>query len=214
MKAFFSKLINRIPEFSQKNYALASKICAGLLVAVGIFFIYEMFTVGDFGIAVNWNFFTSAWFWPLFVIGLVLAIVFWGKFGHWGGQPYDVYEDSNGNKVAKRNDDVVENMFWHFAFPILGHFILEPIIYGCLIYYPLMCVFALLGLILPYALAVILLAIPVLFFLSEKYTQNLRFRSAILIVVTLLLNVGLGWAAMSMEMSKSPSQGMFFIPCN
>lgn len=19
-----------------------------------------------------------------------------GKFGHWGGQPYDVYEDSNG----------------------------------------------------------------------------------------------------------------------
>ena len=155
-----------------------------MLVAVGIFFIYEMFTVGDFGIAVNWNFFTSAWFWPLFVIGLVLAIVFWGKFGHWGGQPYDVYEDSNGNKVAKRNDDVVENMFWHFAFPILGHFILEPIIYGCLIYYPLMCVFALLGLILPYALAVILLAIPVLFFLSEKYTQNLRFRSAILIVVT------------------------------
>ena len=68
-----------------------------MLVAVGIFFIYEMFTVGDFGIAVNWNFFTSAWFWP--------------------------------------------------------------IIYGCLIYYPLMCVFALLGLILPYALAVILLAI-------------------------------------------------------
>ena len=103
-----------------------------MLVAVGIFFIYEMFTVGDFGIAVNWNFFTSAWFWP--------------------------------------------------------------IIYGCLIYYPLMCVFALLGLILPYALAVILLAIPVLFFLSEKYTQNLRFRSAILIVVTLLLTVGLGWA--------------------
>ena len=79
MKAFFSKLINRIPEFSQKNYALASKICAGLLVAVGIFFIYEMFTVGDFGIAVNWNFFTSAWFWPLFVIGFVLAIVFWAS---------------------------------------------------------------------------------------------------------------------------------------
>ena len=76
-----------------------------------------------------------------------------------------------------------------------------------------MYVFALLGLILPYALAVILLAIPVLFFLSEKYTQNLRFRSAILIVVT-LLTVGLGWAAMSMEMGKSPSQGMFFIPCN
>lgn len=84
-----------------------------MLVAVGIFFIYEMFTVGDFGIAVNWNFFTSAWFWPLFVIGLVLAIVFWGKFGHWGGQPYDVYEDSNGNKVAKRNDDVVENCKGH-----------------------------------------------------------------------------------------------------
>ena len=76
-----------------------------MLVAVGIFFIYEMFTVGDFGIAVNWNFFTSAWFWPLFVIGLVLAIVFWGKFGHWGGQPYPV---SNfylqGKKLNKGNN--------------------------------------------------------------------------------------------------------------
>ena len=46
-----------------------------------------MFTVGDFGIAVNWNFFTSAWLWPLFVIGLVLAIVFCGKFAI-GGEHY------------------------------------------------------------------------------------------------------------------------------
>lgn len=79
-----------------------------MLVAVGIFFIYEMFTVGDFGIAVNWNFFTSAWFWPLFVIGFVLAIVFWGKFGHWGGQPYDVYEDSNGTFYLLRHTNARE----------------------------------------------------------------------------------------------------------
>ena len=100
-KSVFSKLINRIPEFSQKNYALASKICAGLLVAVGIFFIYEMFTVGDFGIAVNWNFFTSAWFWPLFVIGLVLAIVFCGKFALGS---YDWENSSQARWAIQRQD--------------------------------------------------------------------------------------------------------------
>ena len=202
MKAFFSKLINRLPEFSPKNFGIASKVCAGLLAASAIFFIYEMFTVDNFGITVNWNIFTSAWFGPLFVVGFVLAIVFWGKFGHWGGQPVYVGEDAAGRKQVGRNDDVVDNMFWHFMMPILGHFVFEPIIYACLIYYPLMCVFALLGLILPYALTLILLAISVALFMSEKFTANLRFRSTILVVLTTLLTVGLGWVSVKMESGK------------
>lgn len=202
MKAFFSNLINRLPEFSPKNFGIASKVCSGLLAASAIFFIYEMFTVDNFGISVNWNIFTSAWFGPLFVVGFVLAIVFWGKFGHWGGQPVYVGEDAAGRKQVVRNDDVVDNMFWHFMMPILGHFVFEPIIYACLIYYPLMCVFALLGLILPYALTLILLAIPVVVFMSEKFTINLRFRSTILVVLTTLLTVGLVWVSVNMESGK------------
>lgn len=150
---------NKIPEFSDKNYAVASYICGALVAAGSGFFIYEMFTAADFGIDVNWNFFDSAWFGPLYAIGLILAIVNWGKFGHWGGQPYDVYKDSSGNKYAKRNDDIIENMFAHIIMPLLGHFLIEPIVYACLIYYPLMCCFALLDMILPYTIALLLIGL-------------------------------------------------------
>ena len=203
MKRFFSTLINKLPEFSPKNYGIASKVCAGLLAAAAIFFIYEMFTVDEFGISVNWNIFKSAWLGPLYVVGVVLAIVFWGKFGHWGGQPMIEYEDPNGNKDLVRNDDIVENVYWKILIPLLGHFVIEPIVYACLIYYPLMCVFALLGLILPYALSLILLGIAVGAYMSDKFTEDLRFRSTILIVITTLLTVALVWISINMESGKA-----------
>ena len=202
MKEKILNLLNKIPEFSKQSFFLASKICAGLLLAAAIFFIYEMFTVNNFGIDVNWNYFTSAWFWPLFVIGFILALANWGKFGHWGGQPYDIYEDPDGKKIPVRNDDITDNMLWQIVMPLLGHFIIEPIIYGCLIYYPLMCVFAIVGLILPYLLALILLAIPVCLYIFAEAAEELRYRSILLVLVTLILTVGLTWISINMENGK------------
>lgn len=194
-----------IPNFSDKNYRIASYICGILMLASSGFFIYEMFNATDFGINVNWNLFTSAWFGPLYVVGLILAIVNWGKFGHWGGQPYDVYKDSYGNKYTKRNDDIIENMFAHIIMPLLGHFLIEPVIYACIIYYPLMCCFALLDIILPYALTVLLLGLSIVVFVNEQFIRPIHYRSLILISATLVATGGLSWVSWSMHKERIPS---------
>lgn len=196
-------LLTKIPEFSDKNFTVASYICGALLSASSGFFVYEMFTAVDFGINVNWNIFDSLWFGPLYVVGLILAIVNWGKFGHWGGQPYDVYKDGYGNKYTKRNDDIIENLFAHIIMPLLGHFLIEPIIYACLIYYPLMCVFALLGLILPYALTVLLVGLSGAVFASNRIIAQMRYRSLILVCMTLLVGGGLIWFSINMQQAKN-----------
>lgn len=193
---------NKLPNFSDTNYAYASYICGTLVAASSLFFIYEMFTAADFGIEIQWNIFKSAWFSPLFVVGFILAIVNWGKFGHWGGQPVNIYKDKYGNKYAERNDDIMDNMFGHIILPLLGHFVIEPIIYACIIFYPLMCLFAILGFILPYAITLILISISVFIFLSPKHANGVAYRSVVLVLLTLLMGGGLSWAGWSMESSK------------
>lgn len=197
--------LNKLPNFSDTNYTYASYICGALVSASSIFFIYEMFTSTDFSIDIEWNIFKSAWFSPLFVIGFILAIVNWGKFGHWGGQPINVYEDRYGNKYKERSNDIGDNLFGHVILPLLGHFVIEPIIYACIIFYPLMCIFAILGFILPYALTMILIAISVLIFLSKNFAKTAVYRSVVLIILTVLMGGGLTWAAWSMEAGKHPA---------
>ena len=199
---WIKKQLDKLPAFSDQAMSVACKVCGGIIAVCSLFYIFEMFTYGDFGIKANWNIFTSWLFGPLFVVGFILAIVKWGAMGHWGGQPYDVYEDEYGNKKTMRNDDVVENMMWHFLMPILGHFIIEPIIYASIIYYPLMCVVALLGMVLPYALSLILIGVCVGIFCFGKYLMKLPYRSIVLVVITALLSVGLTWASISMECKK------------
>ncbi len=199
---WIKRQLDKVPTLSDKSMELACKICGGIVAASSLFYIFEMFTYDSFGIHANWNIFSSWLFGPLFFVGFILAIVWWGKMGHWGGQPYNVYEDDHGKKVAVRNDDVVENMFSHFIMPLLGHFVIEPIIYASVIYYPLMCVVALLGAVLPFVLTLLLVGICVLLFAYNKYLMSLPYRTIILAAVTLLLAVGLTWSSISMESKK------------
>lgn len=196
--------VDKIPNFSDQNFVYASYIC-GIFLAVSVaFFIYEMFTTTDFGITVQWNIFKSAWFGPLFGLGVILAIINWGKFGHWSSQSYNVYKDGNGKKYIERNDDIADNMFTHILLPILGHFVIEPIIYACLIFYPLMCVFAILGIILPYVISALLIGIVIIPFLGVRYILQMRCRSLILFLVTFIVTGGLTWAAISMQNIEGP----------
>jgi hypothetical protein len=199
---WFRKQLDKVPAFSDKSMPLACKVCGGILAVCSLFFIFEMFTSDNFGIKANWNIFSSWLFGPLFVVGFITAIVKWGAMGHWGGKPYDVYEDEHGNKKVVRNDDVVENMMWQILMPILGHFIFEPIIYACIIYYPLMCVVALLGVVLPFVLTLALVALCVALFVFSKYIMKLPYRSIILVGATLLISVALTWSAINMESKK------------
>ncbi len=102
-----SSYLKKIPEFSDSNFVKASYICGGVLSAIVVFFIIEMFSADNFGIDVEWNIFESAWFGVLFPIGFILAIVNWGKFGHWSMQSYYVYKDDWGRKYTKKNNDIM-----------------------------------------------------------------------------------------------------------
>ena len=210
-----TSFLGKLPDFSDRNYTYASYVCGVLVSVSSLFFIYEMFTAEDFGITVNWNIFKSAWFSPLFIVGFILAIINWGKFGHWGGQPYNVYEDGNGKKYVEKNNDITDNMFGHFILPLLGHFVIEPIIYACIIFYPLMVLFAILGIILPYAISLILIAISAGIFISKEHVSGVRYRSFVLIIATLVIAGGLTWISVNMEKAKmqtsvpEPVENMF-----
>lgn len=199
-----SSYLKRIPEFSDPNFVKASYICGSILSAIVLYFIYEMFTVADFGINVEWNIFESAWFGVLFPIGFILAIVNWGKFGHWSMQAYDVYKDEYGRKYTRKNNDIMETMFNSIIWPLVGHFLIEPTIYASIIYYPLMCVFALLDTILPYAISILLIALSAGVLMSSRYVMQIRYRSLAIVCITFFVGGGLLWASVSMEKSKHP----------
>lgn len=197
--------INKIPEFSDRNFTYASYVCGALAAASSLFFIYEMFTADDFGIHVQWNIFKSSWFTFLFIIGLLLAIVRWGAFGHWSFKTVKVYEDRYGNEIAEEDSDFGSVAWGSLLFPLIGHFAIEPIVYACLIYYPLMCVFAILGLVLPYVITLALIGIVVAMFMGKRYAAKVRYHSLVLVLVTVLLGVGLTWVSVKMEKAKTPA---------
>lgn len=199
-----SSYLKKIPEFSDTNFIKASYICGGVLSAIVIFFIIEMFSADDFGINIEWNIFESAWFGILFPIGFVLAIVNWGKFGHWSMQAYDVYKDEYGRKYTKKNQDMIETMFNSIIWPFVGHFMIEPALYACIIYYPLMCVFAILDALLPYVISLALIALSAGVLFSSRYFMQMRYRSLAVVCITVLVGGGLLWASIEMNQSRNP----------
>lgn len=206
MKEKFSSFINKIPEFSDKNFTYAGYVC-GILVAMSAgFFIYEMFTAADFGISVQWNIFKSKWFSPLCWIGVLLAIINWGKFGHWSFTTINVYKDRYGNKYGEKSNDMGDTMMGGCLMPIIGHFIIEPVVYACIIYYPLMCVFALLGVVLPYVIVLALAAIAGGVFMCGRYASSLRCHSLVLLLSTIIICGGLSWVSVNMEQAKAPQE--------
>lgn len=199
-----SSYLKKIPEFSDSSFVKASYICGGVLSAIVVFFIIEMFSADNFGIDVEWNIFESAWFGVLFPIGFILAIVNWGKFGHWSMQSYYVYKDDWGRKYTKKNNDIIDTMFNSIIWPLVGHFLIEPTIYACIIYYPLMCIFALLDALLPYVISLALIVLSAGVLLSSRYFIQMRYRSLAVVCITVLVGGGLLWASIEMNQSRNP----------
>jgi hypothetical protein len=199
-----SSYLKKLPEFSDSNFVKASYICGGVLSGIVVFFIIEMFSADDFGIDIEWNIFESAWFGILFPIGFVLAIVNWGKFGHWSMQSYYVYKDDWGRKYTKKNNDIIDTMFNSIIWPLVGHFLIEPTIYVCIIYYPLMCIFALLDVFLPYVISLTLIALSAGVLFSSRYFIQMRYRSLVVVCITVLVGGGLLWASIEMNQSRNP----------
>lgn len=185
--------IQKIPEFSDKNYVTACYVCAGLLTIAGGLLIYAVIShSSSLTFSANWNIFTSPFGNFCFFIGFICAIVFWGKFGHYSLKPIIEKRDHNGNLIErKENMDIIEQLLAKVGIPFFGHFILEPIIYGSIIYYPIQVIIAIIGSVFPYVLSLIILAIAVGSWISTKKFQ-FRYRSLLLVVITLIFTAAFG----------------------
>lgn len=205
-----------IPEFSTQNYYIAGYIVAALITISGFFLIYEALTTDLLMFKANWNMFKSPLGFICFGIGLLCSIIFWGRFGHWSRKPVIEERDSHDNLVRRyENMDIVEQLFHKLLFPILGHFIIEPLVYGALIYYPIQCVIAIVGAIFPYILSLIILCIIACAWLFTHKFQ-FRYHSVVLIVGGAIFIVGFtlgGYAIMKAD-SNSTIQMVADIPQN
>lgn len=177
-----------IPEFSEKNYKIAGYIVGAAVTLSGLFLIYEVLSTDQLNFSAEWNMFKSPLGTICYFIGLIWAIAWWGKFTHWSATPVIETRDSWGNVKRKEDYDISNQMFGKFLLPLLGHFVIEPLIYGAIIYYPIQCVIAILGAIFPYVVALLVLAIIAFSWLFSS-TFYFRYHSIVLVCMGLLFSM-------------------------
>lgn len=201
----FKNQVKNLPEFSEHNYNIVGYFFAALITIAGFFFIYEVLTTDALTFKANWNMFKSPLGNLCHGIGLICAIAFWGKFGHWTRIPYLVTKDEFGNvEKVERHYDFIETIFWTIMFPFIGHFILEPIAYGAMIYYPIQCIIAVVGAIFPYILSLIVLCIIVGSWMFTR-TFQFRYHSAVLVFAGVLFTVAFAWGGYAIGKSEPGS---------
>lgn len=208
MKVFsnLKKQVEKLPEFSESTYSIVGYVLAAIMTMTGGFLIYEVLTTDALTFKAQWNMFKSplgslCWF-----IGFIWAMLWWGKFTHWSMTPVVETRDRYGNLVKREeNYDITEQLFYKVLMPFLGHFVIEPIIYGAIIYYPIQCVIAVVGAIFPYLLSLIILVIIVGSWGFTRYV-HIRYRSVLLVLCGLVFSVAfsLGGYTISKSDPNSP----------
>lgn len=196
----------KLPEFSEKNYPIAGYIVAAIITLTGGFLIYEVLISDALTFKAQWNMFKSSFGSLCCFIGFIWAMLWWGKFTHWSSTPIIETRDRYGNVLKREeNYDVMEQSFSKLLMPLIGHFILEPIMYGAIIYYPIQCIIALVGAIFPYILSIIVLVIIVGSWLFTHYVQC-RYRSTLLVLCGILFSLAFGWGGYVIMNSMSESE--------
>ena len=198
--------IRDIPEFSEKNYNLAGYIFATLITVAGLFLIYEVVTTDALVFKANWNMFKSplgnlCWF-----IGFFWALAWWGKFTHWSSTPFVETRDKSTGRLIERteNYDITEQISAKILMPFLGHFVIEPIIYGAIIYYPIQCIVAVVGTIFPYILSLIVLGIIAGSWMFTR-TFQFRYHSVVIVALGIVLTIAFAWGGYAIGKSEPGS---------
>lgn len=57
---------------------------------------------------------------------------------------------SDGSKKREKSNDIIDFLLGSVIVPLAMHFVVEPLLWAAAIYYPLMCIVALIGAVLPY----------------------------------------------------------------
>lgn len=191
-----------LPSFSDANYRIAGYVATAFITISGVFLSYEIIADSGWEIRAQWNMFKSWLIWPLYIVGLLFALTNLGKT-HYSQDTIIETEYSDGHRTREKSNDITDFMLGHIFIPILGHFVLEPLFIAALIYYPFMCIVALLGQLVPYILTILILAIC---FGAFKFTALVgkEVGSVILIAAALLLTVGFGYGGYAIRSANAP----------
>lgn len=198
------------PIRTDNTYNIVGYVVATIISFAGGVFIYEIIANSSLTFEAQWNMFKSPLGNICIGIGFLMAIIWWGKFTHWSARPVIETRDSWGNVIErKENYDITEQMFAKFLLPMLGHFVIEPLIYGALIYYPLQCIIAVIGSIFPYILSLLILGVIILFW---RFTRLFHFRYQIitLIIAGILFFGAFMWGSIAIDKS-TPSNNISLV---
>lgn len=200
---FFSKLLPHIPEFSEKTLRKVSWISIIFIAVSGVFLVYEMFSTPDWTYDVEWNMFKSQLLSPLIIIGFIIAMVNFGK-NHYSQDTYIETTYRNGSKKVEKSNDITDVLFGRVIMPFLGHFILEPLMWAAIIYYPLMCLLSIVSSVLPYIITLLIIGVCVGIWFYPKYCF-FRYHSLAFVVFSFTLFTIFLFSAISLEKKKGNS---------
>lgn len=136
-----------------------------------------------FELGVEWNIFKSAGLWTfLSIIGFFL------QFFNWQHTSFDHVTEvtfNDGHKERYKSRDVIDVMEGQFLWPFISHLILIPAIYGAIIYYIIMVGLAVLGAVMPYVLALLVLGSAYFYYKGGRWLKQRKYRVGILVAMSL-----------------------------
>lgn len=180
-------------------------IASCILTVSGGIFIYEILRNTDLSFSPNWNMFESLLIWPLFIMGIIFMLAHWNAFNGIGGDPYEVITTWDGTKYVRRNWDIAEVLFAKVFLPFLGRFVIIPLMFSAMIFYPLMCIVWLVGSAFPYIISLLIVLTMVgawLFALGQSVNEKL----IVFLVGCLVFTVGYGVGSYLIDRNASPRQ--------
>lgn len=172
-------------ESSQTKIAntLRCVISALLLAFTG----YGAWTLANstFDFNIEWNCFNSPnLYGTLSFIGFFLQFFDWQHFSFdWEYR----WKDRNGNRRREKSMDVLDVVEGRILFPLLMHFLVVPMIYGALLYYVIMGGFAILQGLMPWLLALLIIASNYPSFRSMDKLLHRKYRFALIPITGFLL---------------------------
>ena len=164
-KKLFARYTEQKTHLSEKTL---KRLVKGLQLLFIVYVIVLAFCILVSGTIINfqiqWNMFESRLIYPLLVIGFILGLG--AKFNF---IPLLVTKDQFGNTTkVERDYDVISNMEASFIAPLLMYFVIGPVFFAAMIYYPLMMILHLFGRIFPFLIIAFFVFTIVLFCKWQK----------------------------------------------
>ncbi|MFR9651057.1 MAG: hypothetical protein SNG35_03415 [Rikenellaceae bacterium] len=157
-----------------KDGPISKSVKTIVIVALAALVVLLLFARAKVDFNIQWNMFESWMLGLLYPIGFIMTLsIPVGSF-----TPVIVEEDEWGNKKTRPNNDITEVMFASIFLPVIIRFAVYPLVGAALIYYPIMCVVALVEALVPYLFIALIAAFIPLYLFIDSYLKDRKSTNA------------------------------------